>query len=142
MTSKELLTMLNQAIASELHVSIEYMWEHVLWKGVHGFAVQEELKKIAIVEMSHAEKIAERLNYLGEVPTAQPDPIVLGKTLKEMVEENIKDETATIELYKKIITKAFAEQDNTTGFLFSQILQDEEEHHDFFTSLVTADESL
>ncbi|MEM3063023.1 MAG: ferritin, partial [Nitrososphaerota archaeon] len=40
--SKELLELLNDAIAAELQVSIQYMWQHVQWRGVKGFAVQEE----------------------------------------------------------------------------------------------------
>ncbi len=85
MSSKELLDLLNAAIARELQVSIQYMWQHVQWKGVKGFAVSDELKKIAITEMKHAEMIAERLNYLGGTPTTQPDPINVGETLKEMI---------------------------------------------------------
>ncbi|MGD0550574.1 MAG: ferritin, partial [Candidatus Bathyarchaeia archaeon] len=34
MASAKLLDMLNQAIARELQVSIQYMWQHVQWKGV------------------------------------------------------------------------------------------------------------
>ena len=59
MVSQEFLELLNKAIARELQVSIQYMWQHVQWKGVKGFAVQEELKKIAVTEMNHAEAIAE-----------------------------------------------------------------------------------
>ncbi len=106
MSSKELLDLLNAAIARELQVSIQYMWQHVQWKGVKGFAVSDELKKIAITEMKHAEMIAERLNYLGGTPTTQPDPINVGKTLKEMIEQDVKDEEKAIKLYKQIIQKA------------------------------------
>ncbi|MCS7114374.1 MAG: ferritin, partial [Nitrososphaerota archaeon] len=38
MVSKKLLDMLNDAIARELQVSIQYMWQHVQWSGVKGFA--------------------------------------------------------------------------------------------------------
>ena len=31
--SDELLDLLNQAIAREIQVSVQYMWQHVLWKG-------------------------------------------------------------------------------------------------------------
>lgn len=65
MASKDLLDLLNKAIARELQVSIQYMWQHVQWRGVKGFAVKDELKNIAISEMKHAEAIAERLSYLG-----------------------------------------------------------------------------
>ncbi|MEM2118050.1 MAG: ferritin-like domain-containing protein [Candidatus Bathyarchaeia archaeon] len=135
MASKELLKMLNDGIARELQVSIQYMWQHVQWGGVKGFAVQDELKKIAITEMKHAEAIAERLYYLGETPTTKPTEIVVGKTLKQMIQRDIKDEENAIALYKKIIEQARKEKDQTTEILFMNILKDEEEHHDTFTTL-------
>jgi len=44
------------------------MWQHVLWSGVKGIAVKDELKNISIAEMKHAEAIAERLNYSAAFP--------------------------------------------------------------------------
>ena len=72
---------MDEAIAGELQVSIQYqyMWQHVQWKGVEGFAVKDELKSIAITEMKHAEVIAERLVYLGGKPTTKPAPIFVGE---------------------------------------------------------------
>lgn len=134
--SKELLELLNKAIARELQVSIQYMWQHVLWKSVRGFAVKDELKKIAITEMKHAEEIAERLSYLGGTPTTQPDPIFVGENLEEMIKNDKKAEEEAIELYKKIIEKARGEGDVTTARIFRRILEEEEEHHDFFSSLL------
>ncbi len=136
MASKELMSMLNDAIAREIQVAIQYMWQHVQWKGIKGFAVKEEFEKIAIEEMKHAEVIAERLFYLGGKPTTKPAPIFVGDTLKEMLEQDVKDEENAIELYKKIIKKAQEEDDFTTARLFRKILQDEEEHHDTFTGLL------
>lgn len=136
MVSKELLDLLNKGIARELQVSIQYMWQHVLWKGVNGFAVKDELKKIAITEMKHAEAIAERLVYLGGTPTTKPDPIFVGENLKEMLEKDKADEEGAIELYKRTIEMSKKEGDVTTQRLFRQILGDEEEHHDTFTGLL------
>lgn len=136
MVSKELLELLNKAIGRELQVSIQYMWQHVLWKGAKGFAIKDELKKIAITEMKHAEEIAERLAYLGGIPTTKPDPIFIGETLKEMIERDKMDEEYAIKLYKEIIKKAESEGDIITVEIFKKILADEEEHHDTFTSLL------
>lgn len=136
MASKALMDMLNRAIARELQVSIQYMWQHVLWKGTKGFAVKEELKKIAITEMKHAEAIAERLTYLGGTPTTKPEPIFVGEDLKSMLMQDKKDEEGAIKLYKQIIATARKEEDETTKKLFNNILADEEEHHDTFTSLL------
>ncbi len=136
MVSEELLNLLNEAIAREIQVSIQYMWQHVMWRGPKHMAVKDEFKKIAIEEMKHAEKIAERLFYLGGTPTTQPTPIKVGKNLKEMLEIDVKEEEDAIKLYKKIIKKAKEEEDIVTAWIFHEILEDEEEHHDTFTSLL------
>jgi bacterioferritin len=138
-SSAQLLDLLNQAIAREVQVSVQYMWQHVLWKGVKGFAVKDAFKMIAVQEMKHAEAIAERLNYLGGIPTTKPTPIFVGSTLKEMLATDVKDEEGAIELYGKIIAVAEKEGDGTTAFLFRGILQDEEDHHDTFTTLLEKD---
>ena len=136
MPSAKLLDMLNQAIARELQVSIQYMWQHVQWKGVEGYAVSEEFKKIAIAEMKHAEKIGERLWYLGGKPTTKPNPIVVGETLEEMINHDVKAELEAITMYKEIMDIALKEGDAATREIFEEIEEEEEEHHDFFTSLL------
>ena len=134
--SQALLDKLNEAIAREIQVAVQYMWQHVQRSGVKGFAVHDELKSIAIVEMKHAEAIAERLFYLGGIPTTKPSPIFVGTTLKEMIGRDVKDEENAIELYKQIVEMARKEGDETTNRLFREILQQEEDHHDTFTTLL------
>ena len=136
MASKKLLEMLNMAIAREVQVAIQYMWQHVQWIGVKGFATKDAFQGIAIAEMKHAEAIAERLFYLGGIPTTKPDPIHVGKALKEMISQDVKDELNAIKLYNEIIALARKENDETTAFLFMGILKDEEDHHDTFTTLL------
>jgi bacterioferritin len=134
--SDKLKGMLNDAIAKEIAVSIQYMWQHVQVIGVKGIAVQDQFKQTAITEMKHAEKIAERLWYLTGTPTIQPTPIKVGGSLKEFLELNTKAEEEAILLYKKIIEQAQKEGDVTTAFMFKEILEDEEEHHDLFTTML------
>lgn len=136
MASKKLLELLNKGIAREIQVSVQYMWQHVQWSGIPHYAIKDELKKVAIAEMKHAEEIAERLFYLGGVPTTKPEPIFVGKTLKEMLTRDMKDEEGAIKLYKEIIALAQKEDDPTTARIFRRILQDEEEHHDFFQGVL------
>ncbi|MBP1609571.1 MAG: ferritin Dps family protein, partial [Acidobacteria bacterium] len=121
MASKELLDLLNQGIAREIQVSVQYIWQHVQWSGVAHYSVKDELKKIAIAEMKHAEAIAERLFYLGGIPTTKPDPIFVGETLKEMLSKDLKDEESAVQLYKLTIGKAEAEGDITTAQIFKKI---------------------
>ncbi len=134
--SKKLLDLLNKAIARELQVSIQYMWQHVLAIGFEGALVGPELKSIAITEMKHAEVIAKRLNYLGGAPTTKPDPIKVGKSVRDMIKLDIKAEEGAIALYKTILAETKKSGDSTTHRLFRGILADEEEHHDYFTTLL------
>lgn len=136
MASKELMDKLNDAIAREIQVSIQYMWQHVMAKGMSGETVRGIFKKIGITEMKHAEAVAERLDYLGGVPTTKPTPIEIGKTAKEMLQINKKAEEDAISLYKQIITMAEKEGDQVTAALFTDILTEEEEHHNQFSTLL------
>lgn len=135
MASAKLKELLNQAIAREVQVSVQYMWQHVQWAGVEHFAVSDKLKSVAIEEMKHAERIAERLWYLGGTPTTKPSQIKVGGELWEMVDNDIKAEEEAMVLYKQIEKVAESEGDVTTRFIFEGILEDEEDHHDFFISL-------
>jgi bacterioferritin len=158
--SSELLSLLNTAIARELQVSIQYMFQHAigagLWPAVSGktrsdqqrkFISSHSLyllpgatpKKIAIAEMRHAEAIAERVVSLGGEPTTQPDVIVLGSTIKEMLETDRAQERAAIDLYGRIVDVAGKESDDVTMSLFRRILSDEERHHRVFSDLLRED---
>jgi bacterioferritin len=134
--SDKLKKMINDAIAREIAVTIQYMWQHVQVIGVKGIAVQNQFRQTAIAEMKHAEAIAERLWYLEGIPTTQPSPIRVGTSLKEFIELDAQAEQETIQFYKTIIELAQQEGDVTTAFIFKEILGDEEEHHDLFTTML------
>jgi bacterioferritin len=53
----------------------------------------------------------------------------------EMVDNDIIAEQQAIDLYKEIMVVAAKEGDPTTRFIFEQIMEQEEEHHNFFTPL-------
>ena len=156
----ERLVLLNKAIARELQVSIQYMFQHSLGAGLepaiagntqaakrNNFVATKRpywlpgnsLKKIAITEMRHAEAIAERVVLLGGEPTTQPDPITLGETVGEMLELDREQERGAIQLYRQIIQVAGQAGDDATQSLFQRILVDEEKHHQTFTDLLQKD---
>ncbi|UCE43335.1 MAG: ferritin [Candidatus Aminicenantes bacterium] len=98
------------------------------------------LKKIAIIEMKHAEAITERIVQLGGEPTTKPDTVAIGKTPREMLENDREQERDAIQLYRQIIEVADKERDDATKKLFQHILSDEEKHHQLFTDLLDADQ--
>jgi bacterioferritin len=136
MVSKELLEMLNKGIARELQVSIQYMWQHVMAKGIEGAVVENTFRQIAITEMKHAEILAERLVFLDGVPTLNSDTVHIGHTLDAMLKENVQAEEEAIDLYKQAIQLASKEGDYTTRRMLEEILSNEEEHLDKFSTLL------
>ncbi len=127
---------MNRAIAREIGVSIQYMWQHVMAMGMKSPEIKDIFEDIAIEEMKHAEKIAERLFYLGGTPTTKPTPIIIGDSLKEMLEADLKAEDEALELYFEIIKLADSEGDSTTRLMFEEIMTNEEEHRHTFTILL------
>ena len=136
MVSERLLDFLNKGIARELQVSIQYMWQHVQVSGVDGAVVEGVFREIAVAEMKHAEKLAERLDYLNGVPTTKPDPIFVGGSLIEMLKQDEQNEEEAIVLYKQAIQVAAEEGDFTTRRLLEDILAEEETHIDRFGKLL------
>ncbi len=136
MASKELLEMLNKGIAHELRLSIQFMWQHVMVRGIEGVVVEGIFRDIAIEEMKHAEVLAERLAFLAGVPTVTAEPVHVGHSLDEMLKENVQVEEEAISLYKQTIQLASNEGDYTTRRMLEKILSSEEEHLDRFSKLL------
>jgi bacterioferritin len=134
--STKLTEMMNQALAAELQAIIQYQWHHVMVKGMYSADLSDVFKKASIVEMRHAERISERLNYFAVVPTVKPGSIAIGGDASTMIRADIKAEEEAITLYKTIIRQAASEGDETTRLLFEEILSEEEDHHDTFTTLL------
>ena len=104
--------------------------------GIQSAEVVDIFKEVAIEEMKHAEEFAERLDYLGGVPTTKPSPIVTGGSLEKMLQDDLKAEEEAIALYKKGIKISNENDDTTTRRLFEQILEAEEDHHNTFRTLL------
>jgi bacterioferritin len=136
MVSPTLLDFLNKGIARELQVSIQYMWQSIQVTGLEGEQVKDIFKKIAIAEMKHAERLAERLDYLDGVATVTPDPIHVGGSLIDMLKQDEENEEQAINLYKQAIQVAAKEGDYTTRRVLEKILAEEEDHINTFGKLL------
>ena len=136
MVSEKLVDLLNRGIARELQVSIQYMWQSIQATGLEGEQVKAIFRKTAIAEMKHAERLAERLDYLDGVPTIKPDPINVGGSLIEMLKQDEENEEEAINLYKQAIQVAAKEGDYTTRRLLEEILAEEENHINTYGKLL------
>lgn len=128
--------MMQESISRELAVTTQYMWHHVMGKGLDSPPFRDLVKKISIAEMKHAESIAERLDHYGVAPTTKPVQIKVGGDLKQMISDDVEAERGAIGLYKQVIKQADSEGDIVTRDLFEGILAAEEDHEARFSSLL------
>ena len=126
--SKELLDALNEALTDELAAIIQYMYHHIMGRGLASPAVLEMFKAHSMDEMKHAYAIAERVDLLGGVPTITVGRIAVGGDLRKMVQDDLDGEYRAIEMYKRYIKLAAKEDDPVTRRLLEDILATEEGH--------------
>lgn len=141
-TTPEYLELLNQGVARELQVSIQYMLQHSKMEKILQRVIRENilldkttydtigkvLKEFAIQEMKHLGSIMERIYYLGGQATTKASKINVGKTLKDFAREGVKAEEEALVLYRKAIEMAGKVGDWETRELFEKIYGDEEKH--------------
>ena len=126
--SPQFIEALNEALTEELASIIQYLWDHILARGMESPAIADMFKALSMVEMKHAYSIAERIDLLGGVPTTAVGPIKIGGDLRKMVDDNLKLEYDAIEMYKKLVKMAEAEDDPVSRRLMEDILGETEEH--------------
>jgi bacterioferritin len=80
--------------------------------------------------MDHLEEFSERINYLGGIPSTKLNPIKVGGTLKQMVQNDLELEYQAVKLYKGQIAIAKEIGDTTTRLMLEKILTTEEDHAD------------
>jgi len=132
---EQTISILNEALATEIVCVLRYMHHYFMATGVHGMAVRDEFKEHADAEREHADKIADRIQQLGGKPDYNPGTLVErsasqyaeGNSLADMIKEDLIAERIVIEVYQKMI-RHFADHDPTTRVMIEHILRDEEEH--------------
>lgn len=142
---KEAISILNEALATEIVCTLRYRFHYFMATGIHSKAVADEFLEHAQEEQEHADRIAERIKQLGGKPEMNPAIIsqvshtdfTEGSTLSEMLKENLIAERIAIETYREIV-KYFGEKDPTSRRMIEDILAVEEEHADDLADLLFA----
>jgi bacterioferritin len=131
--SQKVIEWLNQARAKELGAITQYMAQHYELEDQDFGKLAAKLKEIAIQEMKHAEKLAERILFLKGVPTSKPDGTPKkGQEIPEMLVTDIGLESEAIKMYNEASVICAAEKDQISKDLFEELLKDEEGHLDLF----------
>src|SRR5262245_64427471 len=75
---EQAISILNEALATELVCVLRYKFHYYMATGIHSAAVAAEFLQHAKEEQLHADRIAKRIRQLGGKP--QMDPMVLAQT--------------------------------------------------------------
>jgi bacterioferritin len=128
---EKVIDFLNEALKNEL-TAINQYWLHYRmldnW-GVARLAAFE--REESIDEMKHADKLADRVLFLGGLPNFQLlGRLRVGETVEEILRADLAVEEEAIPLLKDAIAHCESVRDYVSRDLFADILESEEHHVD------------
>ena len=130
--NKKLLTVLDQLLADELTAINQYMVHSEMCENWGYNKLHMDIRKQAMDEMHHAEWLIERIIFFEGTPTVSKlNPIRIGKTVSEMINNDDKDELDAVRSYNEAIKLARSVDDQGTVELLTKILKMEEGHVDW-----------
>ncbi len=130
--NEKLLTVLNQLLADELSAINQYMVHSEMCENWGYNKLHVDIRKQAMDEMHHAEWLIERIIFFEGAPVVSKlNPIKIGKTVSEMINNDNSDELDAVRSYNEAIKLARAVDDQGTIDLLSKILKMEEGHVDW-----------
>lgn len=144
--TEEWIAMLNKALASEISAIIQYTNQHekanveqnrrrktaleVVADKTKPISFSDVARSIAMDEMKHMEKIAERIYEIKKECLAAVDPVPnVGDTPDNWILNDRVAENSAITFYRQIIAKAIEINDVRTRKIFEDIINQEEEHY-------------
>ena len=129
------IKVLNEALATEIVCVLRYKRHYFMAAGIHAEPVAQEFLQHANDEQMHADQLATRITELNGEPDLDPEGLltrshseyVPGRTLVEMIREDLVAERIAIESYAEM-ARYFGDRDPTSRRLMEEILAKEEEH--------------
>ncbi len=122
---------LNEALRSELQAINQYFVHSEMDENWGYERLEDIIKRDAITEMKHAEKLIERILFLEGEPNMHPFEINVGRNVKQQMENDLALEKDAVAKYNASIALCREVGDNRSRELFEELLEDEEGHIDF-----------
>jgi len=129
---EKVIEFLNAALRSELTAVSQY-WLHYRLQQDWGFGrIADKSREESIEEMHHADRLIERIIFLGGHPNLQKlDSLRIGENLKETLEADLAAEHEARTLYIEARDHCESVRDYVSKALFEELIADEEGHIDF-----------
>ncbi len=133
---EKVIEVLNKARAMELQAIHQYMNQHYNLDDMDYGELAANIKLIAIDEMRHAEMFAERIKELGGEPTTDPaEKSRKGTICRGDFPFDADLEDDTIDIYNQFLLVCRENGDSTTMKLFENIIDEEQEHFNYFDNV-------
>ena len=130
--NEKLLTVLDQLLVNELTAINQYKVNSEMCESWGYNKLDVDIRKQAMDKIHHAERLIERIIFFEGTPTVSKlNPIKIGKTVSEMINNDDIDELDAVRSYNEAIKLARAVDDQGTVDLLSKILKMEEGHVDW-----------
>jgi bacterioferritin len=137
------LKLLNEALATEIVCVLRYRRHYYMAEGVLAEGVKKEFLEHSNEEQEHADWIAERIVQLGGEPNFDPAGLTTrshaeykeGKTLEDMIVEDLVAERIAIESYREMVDY-IGNHDSTSRRVLEKILSVEEQHAEELASML------
>ena len=128
----KVITVLNQQLADELTAINQYMVHSEMCENWGYAKLHMDIRKQAMDEMHHAEWLIERIIFFDGAPiVSKLNPIKIGKTVSDMINNDKDDELGALRSYNEAIKLAREVDDQGTVDLLTKILKMEEGHVDW-----------
>ena len=129
---KTVLRHLNTVLTNELTAVNQYFLHARMFRNWGFNRLGDHEYHESIDEMKHADKLIERILFLGGLPNLQDlDKLLIGESVQEILECDLKLEQAAMVVLREAIHHAEGVRDYISRELFEDILEGEEEHVDF-----------
>jgi len=136
MDRKKSIELLNKAVSEELTAIHQYMYFHFVLDDMGLETLAGIFKKIAIDEMLHTERFAERILFLGgEIEMKPAKDIIHVREPKEILRIAMESENEAIDMYNDFALQCANNRDMGTKQIFENTILDEEKHDIFETEL-------
>ena len=133
MNKQTSIQLLNQGVADELQAVHQYMYWHFHLDDQGFGPLSLLLKRIAIEEMGHVERLAERILFLkGDVEMVAAGPVKKITDAQKILAKAAEMEQAGVTSYNQAAIQCAQNADSVSKQLFESLVSDEERHFDQF----------